>query len=142
MFPTLTTKTENTLTVQYLQLTKLRDHLRNPEMSSDEYRYNCRKMFWRMIMVHGCLGALVLAIACIVSTGYALTCRNMYLVVEKEIRHRLQVNPSQNTYAGQQQQRVHETFANDHSINRYSRRGGQRYNESDEDAATRESEVM
>ena len=28
--------------LQYLQLTKLRDHLRNPEMSSDEYRYNCR----------------------------------------------------------------------------------------------------
>ena len=70
-------------------------------------------------MVHGGLGALVLALACIVSTGYALTCRNMYLVVEKEIRHRLQVNPSQNSYAGQQQQRVHETFANDHSINRY-----------------------
>ena len=35
--------------VQYLQLSKLRDHLRNPEMSSDEYRYNCRKMFWRMV---------------------------------------------------------------------------------------------
>ena len=35
--------------VQYLQLTKLRDHLRNPEMSSDEYRYNCKKMFWKMV---------------------------------------------------------------------------------------------
>ena len=35
--------------VQYLQLTKLRDHLRNPEMSSDEYRYKCRKTFWRMV---------------------------------------------------------------------------------------------
>ena len=35
--------------VQYLQLTKLRDHLRNPDMSSDEYRYKCRKTFWRMV---------------------------------------------------------------------------------------------
>ena len=48
-------------------------------------------------MVHGGLGALVLALACIVSTGYALTCRNMYLVVEKEIRHRLQVTAEKNT---------------------------------------------
>ena len=96
--------------LQYLQLTKLRDHLRNPEMSSDEYRYNCRystvqystvyystvqykypcrKMFWRMIIVHSCLGALVLGTACLLSAGYALTCRNMYLVVEKEIRSAL-----------------------------------------------------
>ena len=35
--------------VQYLQLSRLRDHLRNPEMSSDEYRYKCRKTFWRMV---------------------------------------------------------------------------------------------
>ena len=35
--------------VQYFQLARLRDHLRNPEMSSDEYRYTCRKMFWRMV---------------------------------------------------------------------------------------------
>ena len=40
--------------VQYLQLTKLRDHLRNPDMSSDEYRYKCRKTFWRMVRA-GCL---------------------------------------------------------------------------------------
>ena len=37
------------MSVQYLQLTKLRDHLRNPDMSSDEYRYKCRKTFWRMV---------------------------------------------------------------------------------------------
>ena len=125
--------------VQYLQLSRLRDHLRNPEMSSDEYRYTCRKMFWRMvrlsvvisvdqltdlsllprqIVVHGCVGALVLAVACILSTGYALTCRNLYLWVEKDIRHRLQ--STQNQYAGQQQQNVHEVFATDHRINRYS----------------------
>ena len=36
--------------------------------------------------MHSCLGALVVVIACILSAGYALTCRNMYLVVEKEIR--------------------------------------------------------
>ena len=36
--------------------------------------------------VHSCLGALVLGTACLLSAGYALTCRNMYLVVEKEIR--------------------------------------------------------
>merc|ERR1719270_2186246 len=72
-----------------------------------------------MIMVHSGLGALVLALACIASTGYALACRNLYLVVEKEIRYRLQDNPSRNSYVSQQQQNVHETFANDHSINRY-----------------------
>ena len=38
------------------------------------------------IIVHSCLGTLVVVIACILSAGYALTCRNMYLVVEKEIR--------------------------------------------------------
>ena len=37
------------MSAQYLQLTKLRDHLRNPDMSSDEYRYKCRKTFWRMV---------------------------------------------------------------------------------------------
>ena len=46
-------------------------------------------MFWRMIIVHSCLGALVLGTACLLSAGYALTCRNMYLVVEKEIRSAL-----------------------------------------------------
>lgn len=106
--------------VQYLQLSRLRDHLRNPEMSSDEYRYTCRKMFWRMIVVHGCMGAVVLAIASILSTGYALTCRNLYLWVEKDIRHRLQTNANQNQYAGQQQQKVHEVFASDQKINRYA----------------------
>jgi len=104
--------------VQYLQLTKLRDHLRNPEMSSDEYRYNCRKMFWRMIIVHSCLGALVLVIACILSAGYALTCRNMYLVVEKEIRARVAANPNPSRQYNTQNI-LHENFASDHTVNRY-----------------------
>ena len=69
-------------------------------------------------MVHGFLGAVVLSIACILSAGYALTCRNLYLWVEKEIRHRLQT--TQNQYAGQQQQKVHEVFASDQKINRYA----------------------
>jgi len=103
--------------VQYLQLTKLRDHLRNPEMSSDEYRYNCRKMFWRMIIVHSCLGFLVLCIAGIISAGYAISCRDMYLVVEKEIRARVAINP--NPSSQYNQQNVQESFASDHVVTRY-----------------------
>jgi len=103
--------------VQYLQLTKLRDHLRNPDMSSDEYRYKCRKTFWRMIIVHSCLGTLVVVIACILSAGYALTCRNMYLVVEKEIRARVAANPNPNRQYSQQN--LHENFASDHLVNTY-----------------------
>jgi len=34
---------------QFLQLRKLRAHLNNPEMSSDEYRAACRKTFWKMV---------------------------------------------------------------------------------------------
>ena len=34
---------------QFLQLRKLREHLNNPEMSSDEYRAACRKTFWKMV---------------------------------------------------------------------------------------------
>jgi len=101
---------------QFLQLRKLRAHLNNPEMSSDEYRAACRKTFWKMMLVHCCLGCLVLVIACILSAGYALTCRNIYLVVEKEIRFRISHTPSSNR--GQQQ--VHENFASDQSFNRYT----------------------
>jgi len=103
---------------QWLQLRKLKSHLDVPEMSSDEYRAACRKTFWKMIVVHCCLGGLVLMIACLVSAGYALTCRNMYLVVEKEIRFRIQHQPSRGQQ--QQQQRVHENFASDYSFNRYT----------------------
>eukprot|EP00092_Neocalanus_flemingeri_P009726 GFUD01010477.1.p1 GENE.GFUD01010477.1~~GFUD01010477.1.p1 ORF type:complete len:368 (+),score=90.09 GFUD01010477.1:505-1608(+) len=67
-------------------------------------------------MVHCCMGGLVVVIACILSAGYALTCRNIHLVVEKEIRFRIQHTPSSNR--GQQQ--VHESFASDHSFNRYT----------------------
>lgn len=67
--------------------------------------------------MHSCLGALVVAIACIISAGYALTCRNMYLVVEKEIRARVQANP--NPSRQYSQQNVQEIFASDYQLNRY-----------------------
>ena len=35
---------------QWLQLRKLRAHMDNPEMSSDEYRAECRNMFWKMVL--------------------------------------------------------------------------------------------
>eukprot|EP00090_Calanus_glacialis_P001056 TRINITY_DN10752_c0_g1_i1.p1 TRINITY_DN10752_c0_g1~~TRINITY_DN10752_c0_g1_i1.p1 ORF type:complete len:485 (+),score=71.77 TRINITY_DN10752_c0_g1_i1:100-1554(+) len=101
---------------QWLQLRKLRAHLDNPEMSSDEYRAECRKTFWKMIAAHCCIGGLVLVIACILSAGYALTCRSIYLIVEKEIRFRISHTPNSNR--GQQQ--VHENFASDQSFNRYT----------------------
>jgi len=101
---------------QWLQLRKLRAHLDNPEMSSDEYRAECRKTFWNMIAAHCCIGGLVLVIACILSAGYALTCRSIYLIVEKEIRFRISHTPNSNR--GQQQ--VHENFASDQSFNRYT----------------------
>lgn len=101
---------------QWLQLRKLRAHLDNPEMSSDEYRAECRKTFWKMIAAHCCVGGLVLVIACILSAGYALTCRSIYLIVEKEIRFRISHTPNSNR--GQQQ--VHENFASDQSFNRYT----------------------
>ena len=34
---------------QYLQLARLRDHLSDLEMSSEEYRFTSRKMFRRMV---------------------------------------------------------------------------------------------
>ena len=69
------------------------------------------------IIVHSCLGALVVVIACILSAGYALTCRNMYLVVEKEIRARVAANP--NPSRQYSQQNLHENFASDHLVNTY-----------------------
>jgi len=105
--------------LQLLQLMNLRHHLRNPEMSSDEYRYKCRKIFWRMIILHCILGALVLAIACIVTAGYALTCRNLYIVVERTIRSRVANIPNNNRHQYNPQQNIHESFASDHLANRY-----------------------
>jgi len=103
--------------VQWLQLRKLRLHLDNPKISSDEYREKCRKTFWKMILVHCMLGGVAVAVACLLSAGYALTCRNIHLVVEKEIRFRLTQAPSNNR---RQQVQAHETFASDHAFNRYT----------------------
>ena len=69
------------------------------------------------IIVHSCLGALVVEIACILSAGYALTCRNMYLVVEKEIRARVAATPTPSRQYSQQN--LHENFASDHLVNTY-----------------------
>jgi len=101
---------------QWLQLRKLDTHLNNPQMSSDEYRAEARVTFWKMIWVHCGLGSLVLVVAFILTAGYSISCRNMSLVVEREIRSNIQHTP--NTNQGQRQQ--YESFAGDAQIRRYN----------------------
>ena len=101
----------------------------------DIYCLSSLTIILSQIIVHSSLGALVVVIACILSAGYALTCRNMYLVVEKEIRcdhnkivgkyfniiytirARVEANPNPNRQYSQQN--IHENFASDHLVNTY-----------------------
>jgi len=102
---------------QWLQLRKLEMHLNNPQISSDEYRSEARVTFWKMIWVHCGIGSLVLVIAFILTAGYAITCRNMSLVVEREIRANIQHTPNSNQG---QRNTQYDNFASDQTIRRYN----------------------
>jgi len=102
---------------QWLQLRKLEMHLVNPLVSSDEYRAEARATFWKMIWTHCGIGSLVLAIAFLLTAGYAITCRNMSLVVERQIRANIQYTPSNNQG---QRQGLYENFLGDAQVNRYN----------------------
>ena len=52
------------------------------------------------------------------SAGYALTCREMFLVVERELRARVHNQP--NIQRQYNQKNVFETFASDHTFQRYN----------------------
>jgi len=106
---------------QWLQLRKLNTHLANPKISSDEYRANTRTTFWRMIIVHCVVGGLVVIIAFLLTAGYVVTCRSIYLVVEKELRARILHTPNSN----RAQQQIHENFASDNALLYYT---GNNYN--------------
>jgi len=104
--------------VQWLQLRKLNKHLDNPKVSSDEYRAEARATFWKMIWFHCGIGSIVLIVAFILTAGYTITCRNMYLVVERNLRATIHHTPNIN----QGQTKVYETFADQAQILRYNTR--------------------
>ncbi|XP_023344831.1 uncharacterized protein LOC111714049 isoform X2 [Eurytemora carolleeae] len=106
--------------IHWLQLRNLRKHIKLPEMSSDEFRMKFKKKFWKMIILHSIVVGLVAMDACILTAGYATSCRNIYTEVESKLRNRLSHTPISNRGADAIVRQAHEIFADDHTINRYS----------------------
>jgi len=72
--------------VNFLELQRLQDHIKLPEVSSDEFREAFKQKFWRIIKVNCVVILIVLINAGVLTVGYTTSCTHMTREVELILR--------------------------------------------------------